>query len=163
VAVVTVIPAAGAAAVRPVPGGLRPHVGPVTEISRGCSGQNAEAEQAVDGRYVYVAWIGCDGIGFARSTNDGRSFGRPITLPGWGGSGTPARGLGVRPPEARVDPGGGGGPPPPLILPLSFFPPLPFPSGGGHLLRSRGHVRPAFSARLTGQEQLGRPGLHHRR
>src|SRR5215813_1549685 len=104
VAVVTVIPAAGAAAVRPVPGGLRPHVGPVTEISRGCSGQNAEAEQAVDGRYVYVAWIGCDGIGFARSTNDGRSFGRPITVPGSVGHGYHRSGIGFGLPKYGWDP-----------------------------------------------------------
>src|SRR5262245_21930742 len=78
-AVATAIPAAGAAAVgHPVAGGHRPRVGPITEISRGCPGQNAEAEQAVDGRYVYVAWIGCDGIGFARSINRRRSFGRPV-------------------------------------------------------------------------------------
>ena len=81
-AIATTIPAAGAAAVgHPAISGHRPHVGPITEISRGCRGQNAEAEQAVDGRYVYVAWIGCDGIGFARSANDGRSFGRPNPMP----------------------------------------------------------------------------------
>jgi BNR repeat protein len=37
---------------------------------------NAEVVQAVDGRYVYEVWIGCSrGIGFALSTDGGRSFG----------------------------------------------------------------------------------------
>src|SRR5215472_9464738 len=45
----------------------------VVLVSR-CGGSNAEVEQAIDGRYVYEAWIGCLGIGFARSTNGGRTF-----------------------------------------------------------------------------------------
>src|ERR1700732_996174 len=95
-AVVTAIPAAGAAAAgHPAAGGHRPHIGPITEISRGCPGQNAEAEQAVDGRYVYVAWIGCNGIGFARSANGGRSFGRPVTVPGSVGHGAHHSGIGL--------------------------------------------------------------------
>src|SRR6266851_3215033 len=82
-AIVTALPAAGAAAAGHPRGWVpKPHVGPVTEISRGCPGQNAEAEQAVDGRYVYVTWIGCNGIGFARSVDGGRSFGRPVIVPG---------------------------------------------------------------------------------
>jgi BNR repeat protein len=37
---------------------------------------NAEVVQAVDGRFVYEAWIGCNrSIGFARSVDGGRSFG----------------------------------------------------------------------------------------
>jgi hypothetical protein len=37
---------------------------------------NAEVVQAVDGRYLYEAWIGCKrGIGFARSVDGGKSFG----------------------------------------------------------------------------------------
>ena len=48
----------------------------------GCSGANAEVEQAVDGRYVYEVWIGCGGIGFARSVDGGRSFGRSRPVPG---------------------------------------------------------------------------------
>ena len=50
-------------------------VGPVSQVST-CNGQNAEVEQAVDPKlgYVYEAWMGCQGIGFARSTNDGASF-----------------------------------------------------------------------------------------
>ena len=37
--------------------------------------RNAEVVQAVDGRYVYEAWIGCGGIGFARSVDGGKTFG----------------------------------------------------------------------------------------
>ena len=41
-----------------------------------CPGRNAEVEQAVDGRYVYEVWIGCNrSIGFARSVDGGRTFG----------------------------------------------------------------------------------------
>jgi hypothetical protein len=42
-----------------------------------CPGRgNAEVVQAVDGRYVYEAWIGCNrGIGFARSVDGGKRFG----------------------------------------------------------------------------------------
>jgi hypothetical protein len=93
VAILTAIPAAGAAAGHPVAGGHRPHVGPITEVSRGCAGWNAEAEQAVDGRYVYVVWIGCGGIGFARSTNGGRSFGKPLMVPGSAGHGVHMHGI----------------------------------------------------------------------
>jgi hypothetical protein len=63
-------------------------VGPVTEVSASCAGQNAEVEQAADPRlsYVYETWMGCKGIAFARSTNGGRSFSRPIAVPGSVGS-----------------------------------------------------------------------------
>jgi hypothetical protein len=48
-----------------------------------CPGSNAEVDQKVDGRYVYEAWIGCTGgIGFARSTNGGRTFGPTQAVPG---------------------------------------------------------------------------------
>jgi hypothetical protein len=48
--------------------------GAVTNISGSCKGQNAEVEQAVDAArgYVYEEWIGCSGIGFARSIDGGR-------------------------------------------------------------------------------------------
>ncbi len=67
------------------------HTGPIAEVSSGCTGQNAEVEQAVDPRSgaVYEEWMGCansDGIGFARSTDGGRTFGPPIVLPGSAGS-----------------------------------------------------------------------------
>jgi hypothetical protein len=66
-----------------------PAVGPVTDISKSCPGQNAEVEQATSpgGRYVYEEWMGCGGIGFARSADGGRSFSAPFRLPrsagGW--------------------------------------------------------------------------------
>src|SRR5262249_32281475 len=71
--------AAGAAGVGRPPGEAwaRPQVGPVAEVGRSCRGSNAEVEQAVDYPYVYEIWMGCGGIGFARSTDGGRSFGRP--------------------------------------------------------------------------------------
>lgn len=66
-------------------------VGPVTEVSAGCSGQNAEVEQATARPdYVYEAWIGCGGEGFARSTDGGAHFQRPITLPHSSDSDDPA-------------------------------------------------------------------------
>ena len=57
-------------------------VGPITEISHGCGGQNAEVEQATWHRFVYEAWIGCNGIGFVRSADGGRSWTAPVTMPG---------------------------------------------------------------------------------
>jgi len=57
-------------------------VGPVIDVSSACAGQNAEVEQAVaPPHYVYEAWIGCGGEGFARSTDGGKTFGKPIMLP----------------------------------------------------------------------------------
>src|SRR5205823_3297051 len=65
-------------------------VGPVTDVSR-CPGGNAEVEEATaPPDYVYVAWIGCGGEGFARSTDGGKTFGKPITLPDSSGSDDPA-------------------------------------------------------------------------
>jgi hypothetical protein len=63
-------------------------VGPVSDISASCSGQNAEVEQAVDAKlgYVYEDFMGCRGIGFARSTDGGKTFQTPISLPGTVGS-----------------------------------------------------------------------------
>jgi hypothetical protein len=62
-------------------------LGPVTDVSI-CAGQNAEVEQGVDAKlgYVYEAWMGCKGIAFARSTDGGRSFGTPVSVPGSVGS-----------------------------------------------------------------------------
>ena len=59
-----------------------PRIGPAVEVSRGCAGQNVETEQAVDYPYVYVTWIGCGGIGFALSTNGGRSGEHSLRVPG---------------------------------------------------------------------------------
>jgi hypothetical protein len=51
----------------------------------GCAGANAEVEQAVDGRFVYEVWIGCSHrIGFGRSVNGGRTFGRSQPVAGTG-------------------------------------------------------------------------------
>ena len=63
-------------------------VGPTSVVSAACAGQNAEVEAAADSSlgYVYEDWMGCSGIGFARSTDGGRSFGAPISLPGASGS-----------------------------------------------------------------------------
>src|SRR5579859_3179859 len=63
--------------------GIAASVSPATEVSKGCAGSNAEAETATGApNYVYDLWIGCGGIGFARSTDGGLHFGRPITAPG---------------------------------------------------------------------------------
>jgi hypothetical protein len=63
-------------------------VGPVTDVSASCSGQNAEVEQAADPSlgYIYDIWMGCKGIAFARSTDAGHTFGTPISVPGSIGS-----------------------------------------------------------------------------
>lgn len=62
---------------------------PVTTVST-CSGKNAEVEQATDPvrGYVYEDWMaaGCQNIAFARSTDGGKSFSAPITVPGSTGS-----------------------------------------------------------------------------
>lgn len=62
--------------------GLAGAAGPakVVLVSR-CGGTNAEVEQVVQGRYLYEAWIGCLGIGFARSTDGGRTFGATKHVP----------------------------------------------------------------------------------
>jgi hypothetical protein len=65
--------------------------GPVTDVSSACAGQNAEVEQAVaPPHYVYEAWIGCGGEGFARSVDGGAHFSAPITLPDSSQSDDPA-------------------------------------------------------------------------
>jgi hypothetical protein len=58
----------------------------LTDISTSCAGQNAEVEQAVDGLLVYETWMGCSGIAFARSTDGGAHFSKPISVPGSLGS-----------------------------------------------------------------------------
>jgi hypothetical protein len=70
----------------------KPVIGAIVNVSKACAGQNAEVEQAVDPSrgYVYEVWMGCDGIGFARSADGGRHFGKPITVPGSAGSWDPA-------------------------------------------------------------------------
>lgn len=62
-----------------------PTVSPALRISSGCPGNNAEVEAvAAPPGYVYQAWIGCGGIGFARSADGGRHFGPPVTVPASG-------------------------------------------------------------------------------
>src|SRR6266516_7473580 len=56
--------------------------GPVIDVSSACAGQNAEVEQAVaPPHYVYEAWIGCGGEGFARSADGDADSSTPTTLP----------------------------------------------------------------------------------
>lgn len=71
-----------------VASGISYTVSRITDVSASCPGQNAEVEQAVDARlgYVYEIWMGCRGIAFARSTDGGRRFGTPISVPGSVGS-----------------------------------------------------------------------------
>src|SRR5436309_1295783 len=59
-------------------------LGSPSDISTACQTQNAEVEQATDPKlgYVYEDWMGCNGIALARSTDGGRTFSAPITLPG---------------------------------------------------------------------------------
>jgi hypothetical protein len=67
----------------PLAAGHTVSVSPVTEVSGGCAGQNAEVETATAAPdYVYDVWIGCRGIGFARSADGGLHFGTPMTVPG---------------------------------------------------------------------------------
>jgi hypothetical protein len=80
--------AAGASGAAAVAGQAATYqVGPIDEVST-CGGQNAEVEQAVDAKlgYVYEEWMGCRGIAFARSTDGGRTWGAPVSLPGTVGS-----------------------------------------------------------------------------
>jgi hypothetical protein len=67
-------------------------VGPISDVSAAMRGQNAKVEQAVDqsGSYVYEEWIGSNAIGFARSTDGGRHFRKPITLRASAGGWDPA-------------------------------------------------------------------------
>lgn len=66
-------------------------LGPVNVVSTGCSRDNAEVVSAVGKPdYVYEAWIGCGGEGFARSTDGGLHFQQPITLPDSSQSDDPA-------------------------------------------------------------------------
>ena len=63
---------------------VRYRVGAVHDISSACARQNAEVEQAVDNAHhdVYELWMGCGGIGFARSTDGGARFDAPVAAPG---------------------------------------------------------------------------------
>lgn len=80
-----------------------PAPGPAVRVSSGkaCAGQNAEVETAIDPvtRILYEEWIGCGGIGFARSTDGGRTFSTGYELPGSAGGWDPAIVVG---PHGRV-------------------------------------------------------------
>ena len=70
-----------------------PTVSPISDISKACAGQNAEVEQATDPArgYVYEEWMGCGGrIAFARSTDGGLHFSKPIVLPASAGAWDPS-------------------------------------------------------------------------
>jgi hypothetical protein len=65
--------------------GRGPGASPVQDVSRACVGQNSEVETATAApAYVYDLWIGCSGIGFARSADGGRQFDRAIQVRGSG-------------------------------------------------------------------------------
>ncbi len=74
-----VLASAGSAAATSTSG---PSVGPAVQVSNGCSGSSAEVETAIDpaASTLYEEWIGCGGIGFASSSNDGASFSAEIKL-----------------------------------------------------------------------------------
>jgi hypothetical protein len=92
VALALAAPASGSAAsVRPSES-VRYKVGPISHVSVGCPGGTGDISEAVDRarHYVYQEFEGCEhsnGIGFARSTNGGHSYTRPVPLPhsygGW--------------------------------------------------------------------------------
>jgi hypothetical protein len=68
-------------------------VATITDISKNCSGSNAEVEQATHGQHVYEEWMNCGGsgsIGFASSADGGRTWSSAITLPGSAGAWDPA-------------------------------------------------------------------------
>jgi hypothetical protein len=57
-------------------------------VSGACPGRNAEVEAATAApRYVYQVWIGCGGIGYARSTDGGATYSATREMPdsahGW--------------------------------------------------------------------------------
>ncbi|MDA4130931.1 MAG: glycoside hydrolase [Thaumarchaeota archaeon] len=61
----------------------------VSTVSQACNSKsNAEVEQVVDPvlHYVYELWMGCTGIGFARSTDGGFHFEPAISLKETGGT-----------------------------------------------------------------------------
>jgi hypothetical protein len=77
-------PAAHSATQMPnAPSVTRPQVSPMANISAGCVGNSSEVEEAfASPSYIYAEWIGCGGIGFARSTDSGRHFDAAMTVPG---------------------------------------------------------------------------------
>jgi hypothetical protein len=78
VAGVAVVAATSSGASTPTPRAALAHF----HLLSTCPGRNAEDVEVLQGRYAYVEWIGCNGIGFAQSSDDGTTFSPPITLPG---------------------------------------------------------------------------------
>ena len=78
-------------------------VGPVSDVTAACGTQNAEVEQAVDpaSADLYADFMGCNGIGFVRSLDGGRTWSAPISLPG-----APASTHGSWDPSVTVAPDG---------------------------------------------------------
>jgi hypothetical protein len=68
--------------------------GQIINISGACAGQNAEVEAATASPYIYQVWIGCGGIGFARSTDSGATYSSAVELPGSGGAWDPSIAVG---------------------------------------------------------------------
>jgi hypothetical protein len=68
---------------------------PTVEVSGNCGGQNAEVEEATAAPgYVYQVWIGCGGIGYARSTDGGATYSAAVEMPGSGGAWDPSIAVG---------------------------------------------------------------------
>ena len=87
--ILAVVPACTTALGKPAPRvttgapSTEPQITPMTDISAGCAGSSSEVEEAsAPPGYVYAEWIGCGGIGFARSADSGRHFGAALTVPG---------------------------------------------------------------------------------
>jgi hypothetical protein len=79
----TTTPASHRATRAPSAAPAGPRITPMTDISAGCRGNSSEVEEAfAPPGYVYAEWIGCGGIGFARSADSGRHFGAALTVPG---------------------------------------------------------------------------------
>jgi hypothetical protein len=90
VSAVCLIAAVAAPAQAKTPAKPQATVGPIVNVSSQCSGQNQEVVSAADtSGDIYQSWIGCGGIGFARSANNGVSYNAPITLSGSGGAWDP--------------------------------------------------------------------------
>jgi hypothetical protein len=76
-------PATASRSRSPSPVPAKPVVTAMVPVSPGCGPQNAEVEEATaPPDYVYADWIGCQGIGFSRSTDGGLHWSQPVTLPG---------------------------------------------------------------------------------
>jgi hypothetical protein len=84
---------AGASTGGPAHAAGAPPSAAITDISKNCSGSNAEVEQATRGQHVYEEWMDCGAaqfIGFASSADGGRTWSPAIKLPGSPGAWDPA-------------------------------------------------------------------------